>query len=208
MAQTNRDLSNLLMRQSKLDEARLHLQAALDYYDSIGDRMSWEKARNTLGGIHFQAGEFAQMVAIGEASLPFFEGAKIPYYASVTTANLAESYYELGDLDKAEFYAQKTLAMEETHTFPYALFTLGLIRRRQKKYTEAEKILRQAEQVAADNADGYMQAYAMRLLGEILADQNKKEDAAQMLRRACHQFEHLNIPAEIEATQKLLAKLS
>jgi TolA-binding protein len=126
----------------------------------------------------------------------------------VTTANLAESYYELGDLDKAEFYAQKTLTMEETHTFPYALFTLGLIRRRQKKYTEAEKILRQAEQVAADNADGYMQAYAMRLLGEILADQNKQEDAAQMLRRACHQFEHLNIPAEIEATQKLLAKLS
>lgn len=207
MAQTNRDLSNVLMRQSRLDEARLHLQAALDYYDTIGDRLSWEKARNTLGGIHFQAREFAQVITIGEASLPFFERAKIPYYASVTTANLAESYYELGDVDKAAFYAHKTLSLEETHAYPYALYTLGLVYRARKKHEEAEKVLRQAQEVAADNADGYMEAYALRLLGEVLAEQQKREEAVAAMRRALGQFERLGIQPEIKTTQNLLAKL-
>jgi tetratricopeptide (TPR) repeat protein len=207
MAQTNRSLANILMRQSRLDEARLHLQAALDYYERIGDKLSWEKARNTLVGIHFQAKEFDQVIAIGEASLPFFERAKIPYYASVTTANLAESYYEMGDLARAEYYVHKTLSFEETHAYPYALYTLGLVQRAHKKFVEAEKVLRQAQAVAADNADSYMEAYALRLLAEVLADQKKGEAARQIGEQALSQFERLNIQIEVETTRKLVASL-
>jgi tetratricopeptide (TPR) repeat protein len=207
MAQTNRSLANVLLRQSRLDEARSYLQAALDYYEATGDRLSWEKARSTLAGIHFQAREFEQVIAIGEASLPFFERVKIPYYAGVTTANLAESYYELGDLAQAEYYVHKTLSFEEGHAYPYALYTLGLVRRAQRRYGEAEKVLRQAQAVAADNEDGYMEAYAWRLLAEVLAVQDKQEMARQVAQQALTQFERLNIQAEINATQKLLASL-
>lgn len=208
VAQTSRSLANILLRQSRLDEARSCLQVALDYYEVIGDRLSWEKARSTLAGIHFQAKEFEQVITIGEASLPFFERAKIPYYASVTTANLAESYYEIGDLAQAEYYVHKTLSLEETHAYPYALYTLGLVKRAQKRYAEAEKALQQAQMVAADNADSYMEAYAWRLLAEVLAVQNKQESARHIAQQALNQFERLNIQAEIKKTQTLLASLT
>jgi tetratricopeptide (TPR) repeat protein len=208
IAQTNRDLATLLMRQSRLDEAQEHLQAALDYYDAIGDRLSWEKARNTLLGIHFQAGEFEQVIAIGEQSLPFFEQAKIPYYAGAISSNVAESYYEIGDLEKAEFYAQKTLSLEETHPYPYALYTLGLIRRAQQNYAAAESYLRQSQEIAAQNSDGFMEAYALRLLGEVLAEQGKGETAVPILNQALDQFKRLNIRSEIDKIQNMLAKIS
>lgn len=207
MAQTNRSLANILVVQSRLDEARLHLQAALDYYEAIGDRLRWEKARNTLSGIHFHAGEFAEVIAINEASLPFFEQAKIPYYVGVTAANLAEAYFETGNLEKAEFYARKTLAQEETHAYPYALYTLGLVRRAQGALPEAESFLRQAQASAADNSDGYMEAYALRLLGELLLEQGQKEAAGQVIHQALRLFQQLNLPSEIETTQLLLEKL-
>jgi tetratricopeptide (TPR) repeat protein len=207
MAETNRELADVLMRQARLDEARLHLQAALDYYERIGDRLSWEKCRSKLAGIHFQAGDYEQMIAVGEASLPFFERANIPYYASITTANLAESYYATGNLQKAEFYAHKTLASEEPNSYPYALYTLGLVRRAQGKLADAEAHLRQAKAVAANNSDGFMEAYALRLLGEVLADRGERETAVQTITQALRQFERLNIPPEIEATRNLLEKL-
>jgi tetratricopeptide (TPR) repeat protein len=206
IAQTNCDLANLLIRQSRLDEAQEHLHAALDYYDSIDDRLSWEKARNTLLGIHFQAGEFEQVIAIGEESLPFFEQAKIPYYAGAISSNMAESYYETGDLEKAEFYAQKTLSFEETHPYPYALYTLGLIRWAQKDYVAAESYLRQSQEIAANNSDSFMEAYALRLLGEVLAEQGKGETAVPILNQALNQFKRLNIRSEIDRIQQLLNK--
>ncbi|GIK54759.1 MAG: AAA family ATPase [Chloroflexi bacterium] len=207
MAQTNRDLANVLLRQAKLEEARLHLQAALDYYERIGDRLSWEKARSSLAGIHFQAGEYEQMIAIGEKSLPFFERAKIPYYTSLTTANLAESYYAVGNLERAELYAHKTLALEEPNSYPYALYTLGLVRRAQHNLPDAEVYLQQAQQVAANNLDSFMEAHALRLWGELLAEKGERETAVQTITQALRQFERLNILPEIETTRQLLQKL-
>ena len=208
IAQTNRDLATVLMRQSRLDEARGYLQAAIDYYETIGDRLNLEKARNTLGGIYYQAKEFEQVIAIGEASLPFFERANIPYYASMTSANLAESYFELGNLTKAEYYAHKTLSMEDANAFPYALYTLGLIQRSRKKYVEAEAILQQAQEISAANSDSFMEAYALRLLGEIVAEQGRRETAVQLIEQALQQFETLNIQPEILATRQLLVQLA
>ncbi|NJN54873.1 MAG: tetratricopeptide repeat protein [Anaerolineae bacterium] len=204
MAQTNRSLANVLTRQTKLDEARLHLQAALDYYERIGDQLSWQKSRSTLAGIHFQAGEYEQMIAIGEASLPFFERAKLPYYASITTANLAESYFATNNLELAEWYAHKTLSLEEPSTYPYALYTLGLVSRAQQKLTAAEAHLRQAQEVAVANADSFMEAYALRLLGELLADQDRQPEAVQAVQQSLRLFERLNIPPEVESTKQIL----
>ncbi len=206
VAQTNRDLANLLIHQSRLDEAQQHLQGALDYYNSIGDRLNWEKARSTLVGIHFQAGEFEQVIAIGQQSLPFFEKTKIPYYAGVIASNMAESYYEIGDLAQAEFYARKTLSFEETHPYPYALYTLGLIRRAQGDHAAAEGFLRQSQEVAASNSDSFMEAYALRLLGEVLVEQGKGETAVPILNQALDQFKRLNIRSEIDKIQNMLAK--
>jgi tetratricopeptide (TPR) repeat protein len=152
-------------------------------------------------------GVFEQVIAIGEVSLPFFEQAKIPYYAGAISSNMAESYYEIGDLEKAEFYAQKTLSLEETHPYPYALYTLGLVRRAQRDYAAAERYLRQSQEIAAKNSDSFIRAYALRLLGEVLVDQDRREEAVQEVSQALRQFEALNIQPEIATTRQLLMGL-
>jgi tetratricopeptide (TPR) repeat protein len=121
---------------------------------------------------------------------------------------MAESFYEIGNLMQAEIYANKTLSLEETHPYPYALYTLGLIRRAQKDYAAAEKFLRQSQEIAASNSDGFMEAYALRLLGEVSAEQGERDTAVQTLRQALDQFKRLNIHSEIDKIQNLLNKMS
>ncbi len=52
-----------------------------------------------------------------------------------------------------------------------------------------------------------MEAYALRLLGEVLAEKGERETAVPTLNQALRQFERLNIPPEIEATRNLLERL-
>jgi hypothetical protein len=49
-----------------------------------------------------------------------------------------------------------------------------------------------------------MEAYALRLLAEVFADQGLREQAVQTARRALRQFEQLNIRVEIETTKTML----
>ena len=208
IARTNQDLATLLMRQSRLDEAQKHLQEALDYYEAIGDRLSWQKTRNTLLTILFQAGKFEDAIAVGKELLHFFEQAKIPYFAGTIASTTAESFYEIGDLEQAERYAKKSLSFEEPHPHPYALYTLGLVRRAKKQHAAAEKYLQQSQKIAASNSDTFMEAYALRLLGEVMADQGKKETAVKTLHQALDQFKQLNIQPEIQKTHHLLSQMT
>ncbi len=207
IAKTNWDLAIILSRQSRFEEARKYLQEALDYYQTIGDRLSWEKARNTLSGIHFRAGNFPEVIAINEPSIHFFEQAKIPFHAAIAAANLAEAYFETGNLEKAEFYALKTLSFEESHPYPYALYTLGLVYRSRKEFVKAETYCKQSYDVSAANSDSYMEAYAVRLWGEVLADLGKTSEAQQKIQLALNQFKQLNVAAEVAITEKLLSNL-
>ena len=207
IAQTNRDIANILARQSRFAEAQTYLQDALDYYQSIGDQLSWEKARNTLSGIHFRAGEFKEVIAINEATLPFFEQAKIPFYAAIAASNLAEAYFETGNLKQAEYYALKTLSFEESHPYPYALYTLALIQRAQNEFVKAETYCQQSYEIANENEDSYMAAYAARLWGEVLTDLEKTPEAHQKIQLALNQFKQLNMATEVATTEKLLSTL-
>ena len=91
--------------------------------------------------------------------------------------------------------------------YPYALYTLGLVRRAQGDYGVAEAHLRRSQEIAASNGDSFMEAYALSLLGEVLADQDKQEQARQALRQALEQFRQLDIRSEIDRIQNLLNKI-
>lgn len=207
IAQTNREIAIILAIQSRFDEAQCHLQETLDYYESIGDSLSWEKARNTLSGIHFRAGDFKEVITINESTLHFFEQAKIPFYAAIAASNLAEAYFETGNLKQAEFFALKTLSFEESHPYPYALYTLSLVHRAHEEFNKAEVYCRQSYNAAQDNSDGYMEAYALRLWGELLADLGETSAAKIKLQLALNQFNLLNVATEVATTEKLLSNL-
>ncbi len=206
LARTHRELSKTWGRLAQLDKALFHGKEALRYFGHIGDRLSLEKMNSSMAGHYFQAGQFAESITIAAPTVAFFEGANMPYWTAVTASTLAESYYEIGQLDEATATAEKVLKLKEPHTLPYAYYTLGLVTQALGKIEESESYFRQCQQFANENGDRYLEAYAWRALGDLLLGQRSKDTNGQeALKTALHQFKQLNMIQEIETTEKLLS---
>lgn len=202
VAQTNRELAAVLGRQARVSEAVKHAEEAIAYYEQIGDRLNQEKARNALLVTYFQGGEFAKAIEIATHSLPFFEEAGMPFWTAVTASTLAEACFEVGELDKAYDYAQMVLKLEEPQSHPYALYTLGLVQRARHQLAEVRHYFSRAQEIAQENGDKYLEAYAWRALGESETDL-PQEQKVRALVQALRLFEELGMVQEIEATRRL-----
>lgn len=206
IAQVNRELAALYGRHGRVADAVPHAEAAIAYYARIGDRMGQEMVRNALAVAYIQAGQFAEAIATAEPSLPFFEGAGMPFWTAVTAANLAEAHYEVGNLAQAQAMAQRVLQTEETHAYPYAQFTLGLVAQAEGKLATAVAHFTESRNQAQTNDDRYMAAYAWRALGSVLLRQGDSEAGREALQRASDQFAALGLKVEQDKTAQLLTR--
>jgi len=206
-ARIENDLAIACARQGDHEAALRHGETAVALYAQIGDRFSLEKINNFLTALYLNMGEFAKVVIIGEQALHYFSDAKLEYWASMTAANLAEAYYEMGDDAKAEARARQVLTLEEAHSYPYALYTMGLIRRRQGEPAESMEWLERARQTAQENHDPYLEAYVWRALGESRAADGERGAAREAYGKALELFREMGINAEAEKTELLLAEV-
>lgn len=206
LARIQYDLAVTYARQGSHTEALDHAQTAVATYQQIGDRFSMEKINNFLTALYLNMGEFDQVVTIGEPALHYFENARLDYWASMTAANMAEAQYELGNLDQAEQRAQQVLSFEEPHSYPYALYTMGLIRRRMGDLVDSAVWLEQAQKVAQQNHDPYLEAYVWRALGETWAANQQPDEARRAYTQASTLFTEMGIEAEAAKTTALLAE--
>ncbi|MBK8900706.1 MAG: tetratricopeptide repeat protein [Anaerolineaceae bacterium] len=205
IAQISRELAALYGRHGRVAEAVPHAEAAISYYARIGDRMGQEMVRNALAVAYIQAGQFAEAIATAESSLPFFEGAGMPFWTAVTAANLAEAHYEVGNLDQAQAMAHRVLQTEETHAYPYAQFTLGLVAQALGQLATAVAHFTESRDQAQANDDRYMAAYAWRALGSAWLRLGDTAVGQGALQQAAHQFAALGLTAEQAKTEQLLA---
>lgn len=191
-------------RQGQYADALHHGQMALRLFREQGDRFNTEKLNSLLTAMHLNKGDFAEVVAIGEPTLAYFETARMDYWASMTAANIAEAYYGLGNYELAEQRARQVLGMEEAHSYPYAMYTMGLVKRAQAQLDQSAAWLEQCRDVAGQNKDPYLEAYAWRALGETLAAQAKREAAHTAFKRSLTLFEEMGIATEAAKTRALL----
>jgi tetratricopeptide (TPR) repeat protein len=205
IAQAHHQLAALMAYQGKLDEMIAHTEEAMTYYERTGDLVLAHMARINLSAAYIQGKRFAEAAETAHQALPFFERIKEPYGMSTTAANLAEAYYELGELELAEKYAYYVMQQEEPHTMPYALFTLGMVRRKQKRLKDAAAVLQSGAELAHKNGDRYLLAYTRRALGEVHCEQGDAEAAHCLWREAHTLFEALGLDSEVAQTAALLA---
>ncbi len=204
LAQTHRAMATVYGRLANLKQAIFHTQKASAYFEQIGDRLNQERLNSTLAATYFQAGKFNEVIKIAEPTVVYFEEMGIQFWTAVTASTLAEAYFEVGDLNKANETAHKVLRLEETQTHPYALYTLGLIAKSEQKWAQAEAYFQQSQQIAHENGDRFMEAYAWRALAEVQATVGRAKAANEAGQHALTMFESLALPQEIEATQQLL----
>jgi tetratricopeptide (TPR) repeat protein len=207
LAQIQYDLAIVHARQGEHDKALDYAQAARQTYQQLGDRFSQEKLNNFLTAVYLNMRAFDQVVAIGEPTLRYFAQARLDYWASMTAANIAEAQYELHNYDQAEARAQQVLSYEEPHSYPYALYTMGLIKRGKGALVDSAVWLEQALKIAQQNQDTYLEAYVWRALGQTHAANQQPDAARQAYGRAITLFTDMGITAEVDATNTLLAAL-
>jgi tetratricopeptide (TPR) repeat protein len=161
-----------------------------------------------LAYIYIQTQQFVQAVDAAKTAWRTFKAIGSPYYSAVSAVNLAEAYLETGELEKAEETAYEALNLEEAQTMPYALFTLGQVRRRRGEWESAAQHLLESARLARVNQDQYMEAYAQRTLGELLVEQEQMAEARAYLEMALSLFQQLGIEDEVRRTEEQLMTLA
>ncbi|MCB0127456.1 MAG: tetratricopeptide repeat protein, partial [Caldilineaceae bacterium] len=109
---------------------------------------------------------------------------------------------------EAESYAQLVLEQEEPQSHPYALYTLGTIRRKMQNLTEAALYYEQARQVAVMNEDNFLLAYALAALAHIYWEQKEHQHAMHMVEQAIKHFTQLGIDDQLPPLHELAAAIS
>ena len=131
---------------------------ALAFYEQIGDRVRTEEVRSNLAGVYVQFKQFGAAREPAQRALAFFSARQNSYWIAQNTSNLATVYFELGDLLQAQQYAERTLEQEEPQSYPYALFTLGQVRRAQQQEDEADACFARVRHIAYQNEDNFLLA--------------------------------------------------
>ena len=207
IAQTYCSLAILFGRQQDLYKAETYATAAIEYFERTGDRLNAEQVRgNILSGIYLQVKQYQKAIDAASQALPFFQKIQDPHRFATTAHNLSEAYFELGNFDQAERYANAVLEQEDRFTYPYAHYTLGQIKRKQQAWVAAEVHFIESVNQAQINRDLFLEAYAQRGIGCLYLDWEKKEAAIQTLQEALRLFKQLDIVAEIGETTTLLEK--
>ncbi len=208
VARTHYYLGIAAMQQQDLAAAFEYYRAAIADYQRTGNRAQEIYVRSNLAAAYLTARDYPAAIAEAKQALAFCVRMNTPYWMAMNAANLAEAYFELGDLDHAEHYALQVIEHEEVDSYPYALFTLGSVRRRQQRLADAQQFYTQACHIAEKNEDRFLLAYAQRGLGEIYAGQGQPALAEPAYQQALTLFRQLAIDAEVQATSQLLAALS
>lgn len=195
------------MHQNKLADAFENYKIALDDFRNNGQPLEAAQLRSNLAGNHLVAGNYEICIEEAKQALQFFEKMKAPYWSALNSHNISEAYFELGELDKSEEFAMKTMSYEESRFFPYGLFTLGAIRYKQDNLEEAQKYFEQSCQIAEENEDRFLLAHAQRGLGEVFTGLDQNLSAIEQIQSARQLFEQMEIEPEISKTQALLDQI-
>jgi len=143
------------------------------------------------------------MIAPSLQALQFFEQVGHVQWPLVLSNNLAEAYFELGDMAQAQQFAQRVIEGESPQLLPYGYYTLGRVAAAGEDPGAAE-LFAIGMQWAQRNEDAFMVAFFHQVYGLLLRKQGREAAAAAELQRALAIFEELGITHEAARTRTLL----
>ncbi|RIK33189.1 MAG: hypothetical protein DCC55_35440 [Chloroflexi bacterium] len=206
LAKLHEVLGILEARHAHLSAAVEHLEAAGRHYAATGNLVCSVGVTNTnLSYAYLLVRRYAEAAPPAQTALAFFSELNHPYWLALNEANLAEAYFYLGALDQAEGYAQQGLRREEAAARPYCLYVMGLIRRAQGRFREAERFGEEAIAAGEELQDPWALGPAWRALGESYHAAGREEDAQRALAEALRIYRQLGVESEVALIERLAA---
>jgi tetratricopeptide (TPR) repeat protein len=204
LAKLHEGFGILEARYAHVEAAAHHLEAARHHYAATGNLVCSVGVTNTnLSYANLLARRYAEAVPPAQAAIAFFSELNHPYWLALNEANLAEAYFYLDELEKAEAYAERGLRREEIVVRPYCLYMLGHVRRAQGRLGEAERFGKEAIAAGEEVQDPWALGPAWRALGETYYAAHQWEDARQALAQALAIYYQLGVEAEVTFIQTL-----
>ena len=203
----HRFLASVYGHQQRFQESIHHAHLAIDIYSEVGDRLNTEIVRSYLAATYLDMRHFSDAVAAATAALRFFRQIENSHFVATTAATLAEAYYELGDFANATEHAYEVLEQEEPYAYPYAHYTLGLVRMSEENLPFAQQHLSESAHFAQQNEDPFIEAYAKRRLGCVYRQRHMFIEAEDSMQDALRLFHQLGIQNEVAKTESELARV-
>jgi tetratricopeptide (TPR) repeat protein len=187
-----------------IPEAHKHATEAMNYYQKVGNRLQLESLRAELAGYYLNAERFEEVITPAEEALKFFENIQHSARIGYLCSNLAEAYYERGQMETAEQYANRALQSGTPRVEPYVYYTLGLINNQRNDIVQAEKHFQRGISQAELAEEYFIAAYLYRAYGRMLLENDNKNEGTNKLIKALTLFANLSMQHEVEKTQELL----
>ena len=193
----------------RTDEAEHHLRRAITIYQQRGDVINQARTQANLTNLLHTAHNYHGAIATGVPAYQSLRTFQDTRNAAALGATLAEAYFEVGDFDNAQRYAQQVLEdLEDRHAYPYVLYTLGRIKKQHRDtWHAAQRDLEDARRIAKDNRDPFILAYLHQELGQLYFDKTDYPNARQEWESALALFEQQGLSNEGEQTRHLLLQL-
>jgi tetratricopeptide (TPR) repeat protein len=202
LAKLHEVLGILEARHLRLAAAVEHLKASESHYTATGNLVCAVGVTNTnLSYANLLARRYTEAIPPAQTALAFFSELNHPYWLALNEANLAEAYFYLGEVGKAEEYAQRGLRREEEVVRPYCLYVLAHVRRAQGRLGEAERFGKEAITAGEELHDPWALGPAWRALVETYYAAGRWEDAQNALAQVVQIDHRLGIAAEVELVQ-------
>ncbi|MCC7254292.1 tetratricopeptide repeat protein, partial [Hyphomicrobium sp.] len=209
LAKVYEALGILEARYADLEPAIAYLQAAGRHYHAAGNLVCAVGMTNaSLAFVYLLKRRYAEAIVPAETALAFFQQLHHTYWQAINEAYLAEAWFYLGDLVKAEHFAHQGLQREEVVVRPYCLHILGHVRRTQQRFAEAERYCREAIADADARQDWWALGPAWLALGETYLDAGRHAEARTAFQESLHIYERLGITQEVTLIQSRLATIN
>lgn len=209
IAKTANSLAVLYLFQDDSEQAKSYLQIAADHYKQLGKVIPLASIQINWAVAHNLAGEYHQALAAAQlARLRLGRFAPIPpRQEALILQAMAEANLGLGNLNEAAMYVQQVVDLEEMDVMTDAYCTFGQIQARREQWDEAVELVRLSIHMAINNQDDYYIGYGWRVLGQILQEAGRPEEAYEALQNALIHFQELNLLKEIARVQKMIDTL-
>ena len=85
-----------------LDEARQYAEEVMSHNELTGNRVQMESMRAELAGFYINVGRYEEAIPLAEKAYRFFSKIKHEPWLGYLSSNLAEAYFETGNMERAE----------------------------------------------------------------------------------------------------------
>ena len=202
-AKTSNSLAAIFAQQDQFEVANGYWEAAYKLFEHIGrlSAMGSPRVNQAIG--FFLAKKFEESIPLAEEALSIFDRFQEPRGQASAANTLAEAYFALGNLEKAEQYIGRVLETEEEGIIADTLRLYAELELQRKNYPAAKQHADSAIKMAQDDSNPYIEGYAYRVLGKVYLAQNDCAWARQPLFAAIDIFTTMDLPHEAEATRKI-----